>query len=194
MKRIEIERWLDQHHESVRGHSRDVLERYETDVRHHARELAWQHAREVAEASLRRFRTGFGLPASEGFVARELCHELARELRHHEPHPEHPVPESEWLAPRTLSALGPNARRMLGEWLEELAEHEEHEAWKEIVSFTDHFAPTLIRRAHMTGELSWDFDRSYPKLATKIGRMILQEYEDHIRTEMERTRADRSLH
>lgn len=194
MDRIDIERWLDQHHDSVRGRSSDVLDRYETDVRHHAREVGWRHAREIADRSLRRFRSGFGLPASERFVAQELCHELARELRHHEPHPSHPVPESEWLGRDTLAALGPDARAKLAEWLEELADREEHEAWKEIVSFTDHFASTLIRRAHMTRELTWDFDRSYPRLAEKIGSMILREFEDHVRGEMERSGADATRH
>ena len=194
MNRIDIERWLDQHHESVRESPREVLARYETDLRRHAREVAWRHAREIAEHALRRFRSGFGLPASEGFVARELCHEMARELSHHEPHPDHPVPEGEWIEPDTLALLEPDARTKLAEWLEECADREEHAAWMEIVAFTDHFAATLIRRAHMTRDLSWDFDRSYPKLATRIGEMILREFEDHARMELSGRRPGTALH
>lgn len=194
MNRNEVERWLDQHEESIRGTSSELLDRCETDVRHHARELAWSHAHDVAESCLGRFRRGFGLPASADFVARELCHELARELRHHEPHPSHPLPENEWLGPRTLAALDPSARSVLAGWLDELADREEHEAWVEIVSFTNHFAATLIRRAHMTRELSWDFDRSYPKLAARIGDMILREYADHVRDETRSARETASIH
>lgn len=194
MNRTEIENWLDHHRESMHQPTRVLLDQCEIDVQHHARELAWRHAREILEASLRRFRRGFGLPASEDFVARELCHEIARELRHHEPHPSHPLEQSEWLSARTLAAVDPEARAIVGEWLEDLADREEHEAWKQIVSFTDHFATTLIRRGRLTRDLSWDFERSYPKLATSIGRMIMREFEDHLASEVLRAGPDTRLH
>ncbi len=194
MDRTEIERWLDQHHDSIHLPANDVLDRCETDVRHHARELAWQHARHVVESCLHRYQRSFGLPASEGFVAREVCPEIARELRHHEPHPAHPIPESEWLDARTLAALETDARTMVAEWLDSLADRAEHQAWLEIVTFTDHFAETLIRRAHMTGELSWDFDRSYPKLAARICELILAEFDARLRRESARGSDSRPLH
>lgn len=194
MKRTEIERRLESHRQPHTESTQALLDRCESEVHDHAHELAWRRAREVAERTLRRFERGFGLPASEVFVAREICHEIARELRHREPHVEQPLHEEEWIDAQTLTAFDAEARRMLADWVGELAEREEHAAWKEIVSFTDHFAPTLIRRAHLERDLSWDFDHSYSKLAARIAQMVIDEFEAHVVEAESQGAAVRSIH
>ena len=182
MERREVERWLATHPETIHTDPQTLLDRCERDVRTHTHVDAWAHARDVAEHRLHQVEHEFSLPASEAFVAREICHELARELRRKEPHVT-PEEEAELLPADLLEALEPQARETLRSWIHELAEKEEHTAWIEIVQFTDHCAKNLIRRAHMSDKAEWDFDHSYTHNAAKVARMLIQEYEGHMRTE-----------
>lgn len=182
MDRHEVESWLEHHPDQVHANAKALLNRCEREVRSHTHRDAWKHARNLAEESLHRFERVFGLPASDVFVTREICHEIAREMRHHEPHVE-ASSEAELVSRAVLEALDPPARRMLGKWLMELAETEEHAVWLEIVRFTDHMAQALIREAHMTRALEWDFDHSYPKVAARVARMMIREFESHAAAE-----------
>ena len=123
-----------------------------------------------------------GIPASEAFVAKEICHELARELKRREPHVT-AEEEAELVAKDVIEALEPAARQTLRSWIHDLAEREEHEAWLEIVRFTDHCGKNLIKRAHLSDKAEWDFDHSYTHNAAKVARMLIQEYEVHMREE-----------
>ena len=166
MNRVDLESWLDRHPDSTLAPTHDLIDRCEVEVHHHAEIVAWKHALKIATASLSRFDGRFGLPASETFVTREVCHEVARDLKRHEPHLEQ-IDETEWLSRSILESIDPQARRVLREWLRELAEQEEHRIWREIVAFTHHVARALIEKAHMTGELEWDMERTYPRLARR---------------------------
>jgi hypothetical protein len=181
MKRIDIEAWLTTHPTTIHRPARALLDACEAEVRHHAHELAWQHARERAEESLHRFEGGSGMPASEAFVAREVCHAIARDLKHHEPHVER-MSEEEWLGRRILEALDPEARPILHDWLLELAEKEEHEVWQEIVSFTHQLARELVLDLEMTNALEWDFERSYPRLAARVLELVIQQFDAQARS------------
>jgi hypothetical protein len=153
-----------------------LRERCERQVRSHAEEEAWQRARAIAEQHLQHWAGSFGIPASDAFVAQEVCHELARELRRREPEP---VAEAQRLSEAVLRALDPATRERLRGWLIELARREEHRAWLEVVNFTDHLARNLIRGGELTPELHWDFDHSYSRTAERVTRMLIREYETH---------------
>ena len=142
MQRTDLETWFTHHPDSIHTDPAVLLDQCESEVRDHAHRDAWIHAKEIAEESLHRFERVFGLPASDIFVTREVCHEIARELRRNEPHPEDDAVE--WVGSGVLEALDSDARRLLQGWLKELAAKEEHSAWREIVYFTDHLARSLI--------------------------------------------------
>lgn len=178
MERIEIETWFTEHPEAIATSSSELLDASERAVRHHAHHDAWIHARDVARHMLSRFDHGFGLPASESFVTREVCHELARELRHNEPHLDE-LREDEWVQSEWLRQLSPEGRSMLRTWIKDLAEREEHETWTEIVHFTDHLARKLIRDGRLSNRLEWDMERTYPRLAARVARMLIHEFELH---------------
>ncbi|MBW1883853.1 MAG: hypothetical protein JRJ58_10025 [Deltaproteobacteria bacterium] len=178
MERIDLANWLTQHPEAIHADPNDLLEQMETKVRDRAHRDAWIHARDIAEQSMHRFERIFGNPASDTFVTQEVCHEIARELKHHEPHPDDEDAD-EWAGQAALDALEPEARLMLHHWLKELAEKEEHTAWLEIVHFTHHLARNLIRDGHMTSECDWDLDHTYPKIAARVTRMLIREFETH---------------
>lgn len=176
MERIEIETWFSNHPESIRTRPRLLLDRCESEIRGHARSDAWLHARDIAETSLHRYEVTFGLPASEVFVAREVCHEVARELVRHEPHPDAALAES-WVGEAVLAELDDEARRILREWFGSIAEREEHETWRAIVRYTAHLARQLIRNEGMSGRLAWDLDHTYPQVAARVTRMLIHEFE-----------------
>lgn len=180
MNRLDLESWLDHHPDSTLAPPHDLIDRCEVEVRHHAEVIAWKQALRVAAESLGRFEGHFGLPASETFVTREVCHEVARELKRREPHLER-IDEREWLSRSTLDSIEPEARMVLREWLSELAAKEEHRVWREIVSFTHHVARALIDKSHMTGELEWDMERTYPRLARRATQLLLREFAIHLR-------------
>jgi hypothetical protein len=182
MNRIDLENWFAQHPDAIGMNARMLLDDCEHEIRHHAHHDAWMHARDVATHSLHRFESVFGLPASDTFVTREVCHEIARELRAHEPHPEK-INDSEWIRGEMLAALNPEGRSMLRAWLVELAEYEEHTAWVEIVRFTDHLAKKIIRDGHMTNDVEWDMKHSYPRVAARVAKMLIEEFESHAREE-----------
>jgi hypothetical protein len=193
MNRVALEGWLERHPGSIFAPTHDLIDRCEAEVRNHAEVLAWKHALKIATASLRRFDTRFGLPASETFVTHEVCHEVARELKHHEPHLDS-IDESEWLSPSLLDSIDPEARYVFRDWVREFAEQEEHRVWKQIVFFTHHVARALIDKAHMTGELDWNFERSYPKLALRVTRLLLREYATHLRESRKEIATESALH
>jgi hypothetical protein len=179
MERIDMERWLAGHPRSIHDDPQRLLDRCEAEAKDHARHDAWLHAREVAEDCLHRFERRFGLPASDVFVTREVCHEIARELKTHEPSPDDRVADS-WVSPAVLDAFEPEARSLLRDWLEGLAEREEHATWREIVRMTDHIAKSLIRAGHMTDQCDWDLEHAYPRVAERVVRMLIEEYEAHL--------------
>lgn len=176
MDRTDLEAWLAHHPDSTRMPPAELLDRCEEEVRDHARQDAWLRACDVAESSVKRFERVFGLPASDSFVTREVCHEIARELKQHEPHPDDETAEH-WVDDEVLASLDDEARGRLREWLHDLAEKEEHEAWMGIVYFADHLARRLIREAHMTNAVDWDFDRTYPRVAARVARMMIREFQ-----------------
>jgi hypothetical protein len=176
MKRQDLEDWFAHHPGSIQTQPEVLLDRCESEVRDHAAYDAWLQAREVAEHSLHRFERIFGLPASDTFVTREVCHEIARELRHHEPHPSEEQATA-WAGHTVFDSVDEAARVRLRVWLSELAEQEEHAVWRNIVHFADHLAKTLIRNQHMTSQLDWDLDHSYPKVAARVARMMIREFE-----------------
>jgi len=178
MKRSYLENWISHHPDAIHADAQSLLDRCEIETRDHARKDAWMHAKEIAERSLHRFEERFGYPASDTFVAREVCHEVARELKHHEPRPEG-LGTGDWLNQLLLDALDPSARAMLLEWLDELVEQEEHSTWLEIVRFTDQHARTLIREGHLTDQCEWDLDHTYPLVAVGIVKKLIEEFEAH---------------
>ena len=53
MERGDVERWLEGHPETVHADPRELLDRAEREVRAHAVEEAWLHARSIAAEHLR---------------------------------------------------------------------------------------------------------------------------------------------
>jgi hypothetical protein len=181
MTRSEILDWLRAHRESVHGDPEAVLDHAEHEARRRAAEAAWLHAKRIAEGEVARWKgRSRGLHAREDWVAREFCHELARELRHLEPHPERESGEEErWVDGETLAALEREAREQLRLWIRELVGSEEHRVWGEVVRFTDARARSLVSEGAISTEERWERTHSYAETAARLAAILAQDYEEH---------------
>jgi len=180
MRRDEILEWLRAHRESVRGEPEQMLERAEHDARRHAAEQAWLHAQEIAERELASWKSrSQGSHAAEDNVAHEFCHDLARELKHLEPHPE--GGEAALVDPGTLDAFTQEARERLRTWVAEVAGKEEHRVWKEVVRFTHARAKSLIREGTVSTASGWELTHSYTETAVRLAAILAHDYEERAR-------------
>lgn len=175
MDRTELERWFRDHPPESRVDLKELLDRCEAAARRHAREDAWLAAKRWALGRARRWEGEWSPPASEHFVAIEVCHEMAWELAHHEP----VVQESdgEHLAGGpVLEALSPEAWEKIRSWVVELAAAEEHATWSQVVRFTDRRARSLIREEGLTRDVGWDADHRYSAIAAHVARLLAHDY------------------
>jgi len=180
MTRDEILAWLRSHHDSVRGDPEQLLERAEDEARSHAAEQAWLHAKEIAEREVVSWKSrSLGSHAAEDTVAREFCHDLARELRHLEPHPE--GGEAALVDPGTLDAFAQEARELLRSWVGEVAGKEEHRVWNEVVRFTHARAKSLIREGTVSTASGWELTHSYAETAARLAAILAHDYEERAR-------------
>lgn len=185
MERLELERWLTHHPDLVHTDPRTLLDECEKEARDHAYRDAWTRAEKIAEKTLRRFESGFiGHPASDTFVTREVCHEIARELKKNEP----VLGDGEmelWLSELMLESLEPEARDMFRTWLKDLAGTEEHATWLAIVRYTHRSARNLIREEQMTDQCDWDLDHTYPIVAARVTKILMAKFHDHVASRLE---------
>ena len=180
MKRDEILDWMRSHRDSVRGDPEHLLSRAEDETRHHAATHAWLHAKEIAEHEAESWRhRSPGSHAAEDTVASELCHDLARELRHLEPHPE--GGEAALVDPGTLDAFAQEARELLRSWVGEVAGKEEHRVWNEVVRFTHARAKSLIREGTVSTASGWEYTHSYAETAARLAAILAHDYEERAR-------------
>lgn len=178
MERQAVLRWLEGHPSSVRADPREIVSRCESAVRRHAREDAWIGAKLYVEARRHDWEEGAGAHASEAHVAREVCHELAYELRHHEPTPQ-PDDADHLAGGPVKGAVDREGWEFLVQWILELAREEEHRTWREIVRYTDRRAREMIQEHHLSDDCSFDHSKCYGQVATRIAELLEKDYTDH---------------
>lgn len=178
MDRQQAQQWFEDHPHLVHGNVQELIARCEPTVRRHAREDAWLAAkRYVAERELE-WHGDIGAHASEAYVARDVCSQLAYELKHHEPAVL--KGDEEHLVGGTLkAALEPAGWDFLVRWIMDLAREEEHDTWLEIVRYTQRRARTLIAEHHLSADTRFDHTKCYGEVAPQIMEMLERDYSQH---------------
>lgn len=178
MDRQQAQQWFEDHPHLVHGNVQELIARCEPTVRRHAREDAWLAAkRYVAERELE-WHGDIGAHASEAYVARDVCSQLAYELKHHEPAVL--KGDEEHLVGGTLkAALEPAGWDFLVRWIMDLAREEEHDTWLEIVRYTQQRARTLIAEHHLSADNRFDHTKCYGEVAPQIMEMLERDYSQH---------------
>jgi hypothetical protein len=182
MKRSEVLDWLIRHAEHVHDIPERVLSRCEVEVRKHAQEDAWLHARDIAEEHNHDWRHAWGAYASETYVAREVCRGLADEFKHNEPFPVEGH-ESAFVDEDVLGVLDPEARTIILDYVHDLARGEEHQAWKEIVRFTRKRGQTLAREEHLSSDVSFEGTHAYSETAVRVMGILAHDFQQHARAQ-----------
>ena len=179
MTRDEILHWLEDHPAAVHGSPSEIVEHCERAVRRHAAEDAWLAAKSWAERRRREWEThGWGNHASEAFATREVCHQLAWELRHHEPAVATGAEEHLAGGP-VKAALEPEGWAVLSAWVLDLAREQEHATWREIVQYTDRRARSLVRERHLSSDTGLEGARHYPEIAAEVAGLLARDYSAH---------------
>jgi hypothetical protein len=176
MDRSAMLQWIDAHHGAVHGDPADITIRCESEVRRQAEEDAWLAAKKYVDQRAKDWLGEWGLPASEDYVAKEICHQLAYELRRHEPSVDDEADEH-FAGGELVAAFEPEARETLHRWIHDLAAECEHEAWLEVIRFTDRHARALIRKGHLTRANEWDMEDNFSQKAARIARLLSEDYE-----------------
>jgi hypothetical protein len=178
MEVSEVLTWFEQHPDLVHGDVQEVLKRCERAVRRHAREAAWVAARDYVEQRRRNEKEHHGAPASEAYVARHVCHQLADELVRHEPDFES-SDEEQLAGGPTKAAVESAGWEVLVPWILKMAHEEEHRTWLEIAHYTDQRARELIREHHLSEDNHFDHTKCYGEVAQEIERLLERDYLRH---------------
>lgn len=177
MKRTEVIDWFRNHPGEIHAPPEEIVARCEQEVHRHVLEEAWLRAREVAQAREDYWRSdGGGAHASEAFVAREVCRELATELKRIEPVPE-AGHASEYVDAHSLEALEVEARTLMLRYVLDLARREEHATWLEVLHFTRKKGVALARNRTFSQQLDFEQTHAYAETATRVMHILVEDYE-----------------
>ncbi len=180
MERSEVLDWLIRHTEQIHDIPERLLSRCDTEVRQHAQEDAWLHARDIAEEHNQYWRHFWGAHASDAYIAREACRGLADEFKRNEPAPVEGH-EIDFVDDDVLSVLDPEARTIILDYVHDLALGEEHRAWEQIMRFTRKRGRTLAREEHLSSNLSFERTQVYSETAVRIMGILARDFQRHAR-------------
>jgi hypothetical protein len=178
MERNEVLDWLHDHPQEVKDAPEDVIQRCEDAVHERVSEETWLHACEVARERERYWRDdGGGAHASEAFVAREVCRELAAELRAMEPMPQSGQAPA-YVDAASLAPLGRAARTLMLRYAFDLARREEHEIWLHVMDFTREKGLALAQQRGFSKQLDFDRTHGYAETAARVMHILADDFED----------------
>jgi hypothetical protein len=178
MERSEILNWFEQHPGTLEEDRSEFVTRCERSIRRHAREQAWLSAKRYVEKRRRAHQGLAGAHASEVYVAREVCHQIADELERHEPEVR-AIDADQLVGGPYRQAASDEAWEALIPWIVDVAQQEEHAAWLEIVRYTDRRARELIRDHHLSSDCDFDHSKCYWAVAERIERLLERDFAGH---------------
>ncbi len=182
MKRSEVLDWLTRHTEHIHDIPEQVLSRCETEVKKYAKEDAWLHARDIAKKHNHHWGHFWGAHASESYVARQVCSDLADELKRSEPIPANGH-ESDFVDDDVLDVLDPEACNIMLDYVHDLARGEEHDVWREIMRFTRKRSRTLALDEHLSSDLSFEGTHTYSETAVRVMGILARDFQHHVRAQ-----------
>lgn len=184
MERSQILDFARSHPRAIHGDAGRLVDLAEHEARRHAEAEAWLHAKHVIERHLAEFEHGGGNPASEAFAACEVCHELARDLRHDEPRVD-PGAEDRLAGPSVMNELEPEARPIVRDFVHDVAAQAEHRTWQDVVRYADARGPGLVLEHGLSTDAHWGMVRSYGVTAAKVLRLLADECAERARRSIE---------
>jgi hypothetical protein len=176
MDREAVLQWLKEHPASVHEDPARLVERFEAEVRRHAEEDAWLAAKAYVEDRMHDWEQRWGYHSSEAYAAKQICPELAEELRRMEPHFQE-GDEAHLVGAERLEQLEPEARRVVEDWVRDVANEVEHKIWQEVVRYTKERGRGLVREGRVSEESRFDETRAFAQQAARVARILVDELE-----------------
>jgi hypothetical protein len=176
MDRQAVLSWLREHPAAVHEDPEALLERFEQEIRRHATADAWKAARAHVEERQHEWEQRWGFHASQAYAAKEICPELARELKGMEPHFEK-GDEPHLVGEALLQRLEPEGRREAEEWIRDVANEVEHKIWQEIVAYTKRRGADLVREGRVSSDLTWEHTDGFGQQAARVAKILLEEFD-----------------
>ncbi len=168
--------WLREHPAAVHGDPSELVQRFEAEVRRHAEEDAWLAAKAHVEGRMHEWEKRWGSHSSEAYAARQICPELAEELKRLEPHFE--VGDAPHLVgAERLAALEPEARWVVQQWVRDVANEVEHRIWQEVVHYTEERGRGLVREGRVSQRTGFSETLAYSQQAARVARILVDEFE-----------------
>jgi len=177
MTRQEVLDWLSQHPDTADADPEEALEEVELEVKRHAEELAWLEAKRMAEAQRSYWsHRSHAMHCPEHWAVKEFCLELARDMKHHEPKPAEGS-EAEFASELYLHPFREEARQRLLEWVHDLAAHEEHRVWREVIRFTRGRPKRWVHDGVFSTEQRWEYTHSYSEAAERAAGLLVRDFD-----------------
>lgn len=177
MDRDTVIQWLKEHPAATREDPSKLVERFEAEVRRHAEEHAWLCAKAYVEGRVPEWAEIWGYPASEAYAAKEISAELAEELRRLEPHFAK-GDEAHLVGAERLAELDPEARRLVEEWIRDVANELEHKIWEQVVLYVKQRGRGLVREGRVSEDTRWDHTAAFAVQAARVARILVDELEE----------------
>ena len=178
MEREAVLAWLKDHPAAVHGDPAQLMERLEKELRRHAEAHAWRAAKAHVDDRMHEWEQQWGNPSSEAYAAKQVCPELARELKRMEPHFEK-GDEPHLVGEELFGTLDPDARILVGDWIREVANEVEHRIWREVVRYTRERGRGLEREGRVSDDHTWARSASFPQQAARVAKILIDELEAH---------------
>jgi hypothetical protein len=179
MSRDAVLTWLKDHPAAVHGDPDELVARFEQEVRRHAEADAWRAARAHVADRMHEWEEQWGYHSSEAYAAKEVCPELAQELQRMEPHFEQ-GDEPHLVGEELLGTLEPEARRLVEDWVREVANDVEHKIWEGIVDHTREQGRDLARTGRVSSDTSFEHTAAFGQQAARIAKILLDELDAHL--------------
>ncbi|MBW2235771.1 MAG: hypothetical protein JRG85_10265 [Deltaproteobacteria bacterium] len=178
MDREAVLAWLKDHPAAVHGDPTQLMERFEKEVRRHAEQHAWRAAKAHVDDRMHEWEQQWGYHSSEAYAAKQVCPELARELKRMEPHFEK-GDEPQLVGEGLFGTLEPDARILVGDWIREVANDVEHRIWQQVVQYTQDRGRGLVREGRVSEDTNWDRTAAFQQQAARVAKILVDELEAH---------------
>jgi hypothetical protein len=178
MDREAVLAWLKEHPAAVHGDPSELMDRFEREVRRHAEQHAWHAAKAHVDDRMHEWEQQWGYHSSEAYAAKQVCPELARELKRMEPHFEK-GDEPHLVGQELFGTLEPDARILVGDWIRDVANDVEHRIWQEVVQYTQDRGRGMVREGKVSKDTNWNNTSAFQQQAARVAKILVDELEAH---------------
>ncbi len=179
MSRETVLTWLKEHPGASDIDPEELVARLEGQIREHAEADAWHAAKAHVEDRMHEWEQRWGYHSSEAYAAKQVCPELADELRRMEPHFEK-GDEPHLVGEKVLANLEPEGRALVEEWVRDVANEVEHKIWQEIVTYTRGRGAGLVKEGKVSSDTDYDHTAAYAQQAARVAKILVAELDAHL--------------